>query len=386
MLVADSGDPLASGISGFLVSCSLAIIVPTLNEAGNIRPLLDRLEAALSGIAYEVIFVDDDSSDGTPEIIRRATRECPNVRCLRRIGRRGLASACIEGMLATGAPCLAIMDADLQHDEAVLRRMYEILAADPRIDLVVASRFAHGASCGALSHGRACLSRIGNALTRAVVRAELSDPLSGFFALRRELLEEVVHSLSGQGFKILLDILASSRRRPALIELPLTFRERHSGQSKLDLLVALEFAMLLADKTLGRLVPVRFVLFVLVGLFGLLVHLAFLAAALKAGELPFYWAQAVATWSAMTVNFYLNNKVTYRDRQLRGGAFARGLVSFYLACAIGAVINLQIAELIYEHGAIWPIAGALGAIVGSVWNYGITSTFTWRSTPRPAHA
>jgi dolichol-phosphate mannosyltransferase len=386
MLVADSGDPLASGTSGFSVSCSLAIIVPTLNEAGNVRPLLDRLEAALAGIAFEVIFVDDDSSDGTPEIIREAALARPNVRCLRRIGRRGLASACIEGMLATGAPHLAIMDADLQHDETVLRRMYETLAGHPEIDLVVASRFAPGASCGALSHGRAWLSRIGNALTRAMVRAKLSDPLSGFFVLRRALLDEVVHSLSGHGFKILLDILASSRRRPALIELPLKFRERHSGQSKLDLLVALEFAMLLADKTLGRIVPIRFVVFVLVGLFGLVVHLAFLAAALKLGELPFYWAQALAIWAAMTVNFTLNNKITYRDRQLRGRAFAKGLLSFYLACAIGAVINLQIAELIYHHGAIWPIAGALGAIVGSVWNYGITSTFTWRSAPRPAHA
>jgi dolichol-phosphate mannosyltransferase len=384
MLVAESGN--ASGTSGSVLSCSLAIIVPTLNEAGNVRPLLARLEAALRGIAYEVIFVDDDSSDGTPEIIREVTLERPNVRCLRRIGRRGLASACIEGMLATGAPCLAVMDADLQHDEALLRRMYETLTARPEIDLVVASRFVEGASAGALSNGRERLSRIGNALTRALVRARLSDPLSGFFALRRELLDEVVHSLSGQGFKILLDILASSSRRLALIELPLKFRKRHSGQSKLDLLVALEFALLLADKTLGRIVPIRFVLFVLVGAFGLIVHLAFLAAAFEIGGLSFYWAQALATWSAMTVNFTLNNKITYRDRRLRGAAFAKGLVSFCLACAIGAVINLQIAELIYRHGAAWPVAGALGAIVGSVWNYGITSTFTWRRIPRPAHA
>jgi dolichol-phosphate mannosyltransferase len=368
------------------VSCSLAIIVPTLNEAGNVRPLLTRIDAALRGIDFEVIFVDDDSSDGTPEIIRQAARERANVRCLRRIGRRGLASACIEGMLATSAPCLAVMDADLQHDEALLRRMYETLTARPEVDLVVGSRFIDGASTGALSEGRARLSRIGNALTRALLRAELSDPLSGFFVLRREVLDEVAHALSGQGFKILLDILSSTSRRLCVVELPLNFRERHSGQSKLDLLVTLEFAMLLADKTLGRIVPIRFVLFVLVGLFGVVVHLAFLGAALQTGGLSFYWAQALATWSAMTVNFCLNNKLTYRDRQLRGGAFAKGLVSFWLACAIGAVINLQIAELIYEQGAFWPIAGALGAIVGSVWNYGITSTFTWRSAPRPAPA
>jgi dolichol-phosphate mannosyltransferase len=376
----------APSIDGLFVSFSLAIIVPTLNEAGNVRPLLARLDAALRGIAFEVIFVDDDSSDGTPEIIRQAALERADVRCLRRIGRRGLASACIEGMLATSAPCLAVMDGDLQHDETLLRRMYDTLIARPEVDVVVGSRFVDGASVGGLPAGRARLSRIGNAVTRALLRAEVSDPLSGFFALRRELLDEVAHALSGQGFKILLDILASSRRRLAVVELPLEFRERHSGQSKLDLLVALEFAMLLADKTLGRIVPVRFVMFVLVGLFGVIVHLAFLAAALQAGGLPFYWAQALATWSAMTVNFSLNNKLTYRDRQLRGGAFAKGLLSFWLACTIGAVINLRIAELIYEQGALWPIAGALGAVVGSVWNYGIASTFTWGRAPRPAHA
>jgi len=366
----------------------VSIVTPAYCEAENLPRLHEEIALALAGeqLDWELIIVDDGSVDATWErvvALRQVDDRVHGVRLSRNFGHQ---YALLAGLVHARGDAVISMDADLQHDETVLRRMYETLSARPEIDLVVGSRFVDGASVGALSPRRARLSRIGNALSSAVLRAEVSDPLSGFFVLRREVLDEVAHALSGQGFKILLDILSSTGRRLAVIELPLEFRERHSGQSKLDLLVALEFAMLLADKTLGRIVPIRFVLFVLVGLFGVVVHLAFLAAALKSGGLPFYWAQALATWSAMTVNFYLNNKLTYRDRQLRGSAFAKGLLSFWLACAIGAIINLRIAELLYEQGALWPIAGTLGAVVGSVWNYGITSTFTWRAAPRPAHA
>jgi len=378
MLGAASSDHAAPGILWRLpVSCSLAIIVPTLNEAGNIRPLLARLDAALCGIAFEVVFVDDDSSDGTAEVIRQAALERADVRCLRRIGRRGLASACIEGMLATTAPHLAIMDADLQHDETILLRMLETMQAD-RLDLVVGTRLAEGGSDASLSPARRLVSRTGKLLSRLVVRADLTDPMSGFVMIHREFLERTLPRLSGRGFKILLDLFASAPGPVRFAEVPYHFQERRHGESKLDSMIALEYLQLLLDKLIGRFVPIRFVVFVFVGFLGVFVHLATLGLAYRVLSWQFYQAQALATLVAMTFNFNLNNLVTYRDLRLKGRDLVRGHLSFYLVCTVGALANLALAEWLFRLGAPWLLAGFLGAAVGSVWNYGVSSTFTWR--------
>jgi dolichol-phosphate mannosyltransferase len=355
----------------------LAIIVPTLDERDNVAELLPRLQQALRGIAWEVVFVDDDSHDGTIELLRDFQRRYPNVRCLRRIGRRGLASACIEGMLASAAPFLAVMDADLQHDERILPRMLDALRSE-RLDIVIGSRFASGASAGGLSPRRLWLSWIANHLSRMIAGVDLSDPMSGFFMLRREFLDDTVHRLSGVGFKILLDLMTSAPRPVRFLELPFELRTRRRGASKLDLPVMLEYVALLGDKLLGRTVPWRFVVFVLVGSFGLVVHLAVLALCLKLLGLPFYSSQVVATLVAMTSNFNLNNILTYRDRRLRGYALIYGHASFYLICSVGALANFQIAELLYQKGVHWAPAGLLGAVVGAVWNYAVSSIFTWK--------
>lgn len=354
----------------------LAVIVPTLNEAGNVGPLVELLEVALAGIAWEVIFVDDDSRDGTAEAVWRLAETRPYVRCIKRIGRRGLSSAVVEGMMATDAPFVAAMDADLQHDERLLPVMLERLEREG-LDIVIASRFAEGSALGDFSAKRERLSGLGIRLARLVVPATLTDPLSGFFMMRRDLIEEVAPRLNGQGFKILLDIFASADRPLRFAELPFTFRTRHSGASKLDLAVSLEFLMLIADKLLGGRIPVRFVLFVLVGLSGVAVHIALLGLFHRLVGWEFLWSQALATLTAMTSNFLLNNRITYRDRRLHGTALLRGLLSFYAACAIGAFINLQVAEFLNERGLHWALAGFLGAALSSVWNYGVTSTFTW---------
>jgi dolichol-phosphate mannosyltransferase len=354
----------------------LAIIIPTFNERENVEPLLDRLDAVLEGWEWEAIFVDDDSTDGTAERIRAIARRRPNVRCLQRIGRRGLAAACIEGMMVRGAPFLAVMDADLQHDERLLPSMLDALRSDS-LDIVIASRYADGGSAEGFSHARERLSRLGTRVARKIAGADLSDPLSGFFMLRRELLEEVVRSLSGKGFKILLDIFAAAPRSLRWRELPMQFRPRHSGESKLDVHVGLEFVTLAADRLLGRLVPVRFVLFVLVGAGGLVLHLLVLGLLYRIADVPFLVAQTAAALAAMTANFSLNNVFTYRDRRVRGWRFLRGFGSFVLACSVGALINLLVASFLYQWHVHWMVAGLLGATVGAVWNYGVTSTITW---------
>lgn len=359
----------------------LAIVIPTFNERENIRPLLDRLRDALPETAYEVVIVDDDSPDGTADLVRQIANEQDNVRCIQRIGRRGLSSACIEGVLATASPFVAIMDADLQHDETKLTTMLAKLEQES-LDVVVGSRFVSGGGVGTFSPGRLRLSRIGKSLSRLVTRAELTDPMSGFFVMRRTFFDTVAHRLSGKGFKILTDLFASAQEPIRFAEIPYTFGTRVAGQSKLDSLVMVDYVGLLVDKLFGGLVPTRFLLFVAVGLLGVLIHLSVLGLMYRVLGMGFYASQVIATFTAMVINFQLNNVVTYRDRRLRGAALARGFALFVLICAIGAVANFQVAEMLYEYGVFWAMAGFLGAVVGSVWNYGVNTTLTWRAAKR----
>ncbi|HKW55299.1 MAG TPA: glycosyltransferase family 2 protein [Stellaceae bacterium] len=355
----------------------LTVVVPTLNERGNIEPFLELIDSALAGIAWEAIFVDDDSRDGTAEVVRTIALRDPRVRCLQRIGRRGLSTACIEGVLASAAPFVAIMDADLQHDERLLPRMLDTLKREP-YDLVVGSRYVAGGGLGQWDKSRAQISGLATRLSRIVCKADIADPMSGFFMMRRGIFEDAMRDLSGHGFKILLDLLASSPQPVQFKELPYEFRQRRHGESKLDTMVAWEFGMLLADKLVGHLVPVRFALFAFIGLLGLGVHLLVLRSVLGLPDLSFAAAQGVATVVAMTSNFFLNNLFTYRDQRLKGWRLLRGLVSFYLICSVGAIGNVGIAAYIFAVDNVWWLAGIAGAVVGSVWNYAVSAVFTWR--------
>ncbi len=356
----------------------LTIVVPTLNERENLEPLLALVTAVLGDVSWEVIFVDDDSSDGTADHARVLARRNARVRCLHRIGRRGLATACIEGVLASASPYVAIMDGDLQHDEQLLPHMLDVLRSEP-VDLVVGSRYVAGGEVGeGLSGTRARVSGFATWLARFICKAEIADPMSGFFMFRREVFERAVRSLSGQGFKILLDLMASSPQPLRVRELPYKFRKRRYGESKLDVLVAWEYGMLLTDKLIGHIVPVRFALFALIGGLGLFVHMAVLWSGLTLAALSFVAAQTAAAIVAMTSNFFLNNLFTYRDQQLRGWQLVRGLLSFYLICSIGAVANVGIATYVFSTDQTWWVAGIAGVVVGSVWNYAVSSVFTWK--------
>ena len=365
-----------SGLSP-LAAAKLAIIIPTLNERDNVEPLVARLVSTLPDVAWEALFVDDDSRDGTSEWVRAVARRNPRVRCLQRIGRRGLATACLEGVLATASPYVAVMDADLQHDERLLPQMLSVLESGAA-DLVVGSRYVPGGGIGNWDRGRARMSGLATRLARVICKADVADPLSGFFMCRREVFEGAMRRMSGQGFKILLDLLASSPEPLRVRELPYTFGERHSGESKLDLLITWEYAMLLADKLVGHIVPVRFALFALIGGLGLLVHLAALWIGLGILGFGFRAAQGVATVVAMTSNFFLNNQFTYRDQRLRGLALLRGLVVFYLICGLGAVANVGVASYAFTSSHTWWLAGVAGAVVGSVWNFAMSSVFILR--------
>lgn len=354
----------------------LSIVVPTFNELHNIRELLRRLEATLGATGWEIVFVDDDSPDGTANEVRNIAQADPRVHCLQRVGRRGLASACIEGMLATSAPTIAVMDADLQHDETVLPRMLVEIEQDGA-DLVIGTRYADGGSTGNWNVSRKAMSQLATRMSQVILRQPVSDPMSGFFMLKREVLDTTVHNLSALGFKILLDILATTRQPLRIAEVPYCFRNRFAGESKLDEMVMWEYGMLLADKAIGRFVPVRFLTFSIVGGLGILVHMAVLASALKGLQLSFTTAQSTATGVAMICNFALNNLLTYRDKRLRGWAWFKGLLSFMIACSIGALANVGIATYLFDNRAQWMLAALAGVLVGSVWNYAVTQIYTW---------
>ena len=352
----------------------LSVVVPAYRERDNVVPVLAALEQALAGLDWEAIFVVDDALDGTEEVVRERAQADPRVRILHRIGRRGLASACVEGMLASSAPFLAVIDADLQHDESLLPLLLERIRAGDA-DIVVASRYMQGASTGELGAGRVRASRLASAVSRLLTR-ELSDPMSGFFVVRRAFLERVVRRLYGRGFKILLDLIAVARGEARIVELPYHMRTRRHGESKLDARVIAEFFMLILYHLFGRLLPARFYLFAAVGMTGLAVHLVALWAMFSASG-NFLLSQIVATWAAMTSNFFLNNAFTYSDHGLRGRRIWRGLLSFYVACGVGAFINIAVAEWLFLKSVAYWAAGLSGALIAALWNFFTTASFTW---------
>ncbi len=353
----------------------LTVVVPAFRERENVPALLDALDVALDGSDWEAIVVVDDAFDGTEEFVRERAQRDGRVRLLHRIGRRGLASACIEGMLASSSPYLAVIDADLQHDEKLLP---EMLAAARRdgVDLVVASRYMDGASTGDLPPQRVRMSRLASRVSRLVCRG-LSDPMSGFFIVRRAFLDRVVRRLYGRGFKVLLDLVAAARGEVAIVERPYHMRSRERGDSKLGARVIAEFLMLILYHLSGRLLPARFFLFGAVGLTGIGVHLSTLWLAHGFAGAGFMASQLAATWVAMTSNFFLNNVFTYGDQRLRGRRIWRGLASFYVACGIGAFINVAMAEWLYLQSVKYWAAGLAGALIAAIWNFFTTASLTW---------
>lgn len=358
-------------------------MVPTYNERSNIAELVRRLGDVLKGLRWEVVFVDDDSSDGTADLVRELARSDAHVRCLQRIGRRGLSRAVIEGVLSTSSPLVAVMDADLQHDEQILPGMVARLRGlhgdAQACDLVVASRYAPGGSTAGWDARRARMSRIATALTTKLLDCRVSDPMSGYFLMRREVFEVALRRLSGEGQKVLLDILSSQPSSLRLAEVPYTFRPRISGDSKLDSAVVWEFTMLLLDKRLGRLLPARFVLFSLVGSSGVLVHFLVLGLAFRGHFMPFASAQACASLVAMTSNYALNNSLTYRDRRRRAFGWLKGLLSFCAICGLGVAANVGVANFLFARQG-WAFAAFCGALVGTAWNYLASQAITWKKT------
>ena len=366
------------------VAPQLAVIVPSYNERDNVALLYEKVTVALGAIPFEFIVVDDNSPDGTHDVVRDMARQHQNVRGIHRLGRRGLSSAVIEGILASAAPYFAVIDADLQHDERILPQMLEKAIAGDHI--VVGTRYDGQGSIGeGLSKAREAGSRFATKLSNVLTGETLSDPMSGFFLMRREVFDEVAPALSDDGFKILLDIIVSAGRFHALHgkqlrigEVPYTFRPRHAGESKMSPIIVVQFLGLIVSKLTRGLLPTSFLLFGLVGGFGVIVHMGTLWLTHERLGFNFVWAQTAATLVAMTFNFVLNNELTYASKKLRGWQWFTGLLTFCAVCSIGALANVSVASWIYAYDGSFYVAGLLGVLMSVVFNYSVTKVFTWR--------
>lgn len=362
----------------------LTIVVPTFNEAENVPLLVAALHRALDDVCvWEAVFVDDDSPDGTAEVAKSIARTDRAIRCIHRLGRRGLSSACLEGALSSAAPHVAVMDADLQHDESILPAMWSRANTD-NLDVVVGSRHVPGGGVGDWAQDRQAMSRFATGLAKMATKVALSDPMSGFFVIRREVITTLAPRTSAIGFKILLDVLASAPQPLRVAEVPYQFRVRQHGDSKLDSQAAWDFLMLLADKTIGRFVPVRFLSFAAIGGTGIGVHLAMFYLVTGLGQ-SFEISKLVAVLASIVSNFTLNNLITYRDRRYTGWRWVTGLATFMAVCSVGAIADIGISSYIYETAEAGSLMRSLsiipvvaGILVAAVWNYAVSSVYTWR--------
>lgn len=361
------------------LSRELTLVIPTYNEYHNIRPIVASVDRVLKEGEWEIIFVDDDSPDGTAALIREISNKDARIRCIQRLGRRGLASAAIEGILASSSPYIAVMDADFQHDETILPEMLKSIKENGT-SLVLASRYINGGSTGELGTFRTWISSQGTRLLRFLLKTPVTDPLSGFFMIRRPFFESVMRKLSGKGFKILLDIILTAGEEIKISEIPYIMRKRTHGASKLDGMVIWNFFTLVIYKCFGRVVPYRFLSFATVGFSGIFVHLGSLWLMYRSLKIEFIYSQITATIIAMTSNYILNNELTFKEDKLRGRNWIYGLFTFYAACTFGAIINVAVADLLFDRSIQWLISGAAGAISGAIWNYAVSATFTWKSS------
>ncbi len=355
----------------------LSVIVPTFNEVDNIRPLYDALDKALVGVSWEVIYVDDDSTDGTVDELITVCNEKENARRLHRISRRGLSSAVIEGFQATVSPYIAVIDGDLQHDETKLLPMLEHLRTGD-CDLVLGSRYVSKGGFGDWTESRIKASQFATRLSKMITKQSISDPMSGFFMLTRNALDKCVRNLSLQGYKLLLDIVTAYPGKMNIKEVPYEFKARRHGSSKLDSMIMMEFVMMLIEKITRGVIPARFIMFSAVGSSGLVVHFAVLYLLFNTAQIGFTSAQAAATFVAMTSNFFINNWLTYYDKRLKGKRVLTGLLAFYGVCSLGALANISVSSFVFERDYTWYLSGLAGVLIGTVWNYAATSVLAWR--------
>jgi dolichol-phosphate mannosyltransferase len=354
----------------------ISIICPTLNEANNIHELYVQIKNIVK-YPWELIFVDDHSTDGTREEILTIARKDPRVRLIFRFNRKGLSSAVAEGILSSIHEACIIIDADLQHDIHNINTMVET-ANRLKSDLVISSRFKNKQAI-ALSSQRKKLSRLGNQMINLLLKHKLSDPLSGCFLIKKDRYLDIHPTLILSGFKILFDILSSSRANALKInEVPIQFLKRHAGETKLRQSILLEFLSTYVIRSIEKFVPMVFIKFCIIGFIGVCLHFILLTVFLNTSQFGFIMSQLTTSYLVMINNFLLNNRFTFNQHRLYGGEIAIGLIKFIGFCSLGALISLGFAVFLKNHWLGPVTAGVLGTVAGALWNFILNTIYTWK--------
>ncbi len=358
----------------------LSIVLPTYNESENLPLLLEKLRPVLHDLSHEIIIVDDNSPDGTWKIAQQIAARDDRVHVVRRVGRRGLSSAVIEGFLAARGDVLAVMDADGQHDVELLPKLHDAVVGGA--GLAIGSRYVAGGSVGQWDERRHTMSKLATALAIRLCAVRVTDPMSGFFAMKRNIFEAILPRLNPMGFKILLDLLVHIPSETPVRELPFTFGMRTHGESKLSRRVQLEFLEYLYDAAVGRFIPLTFIEYCVVGALGVAVNLSmYFTVSLLLGESPQYGLFSTPLLAgieaAIMFNFLLNNAWTFSYAKLRGWRAVTGFTKYNVVCAFGALANIAITAFLFRSGMATIGSLAIGAFVGMIWNYTIGRLFTW---------
>ena len=372
----------------------ISLILPTYKERESLPILIPKIEETLAGVSHEVIVVDDDSPDRTWEVARELARRHPNVQVIRRVGRRGLSSAVIEGFLAAKGDVFVVMDADGQHDISLILKLAAAVGGKNGLPseapsgakeggIAMGSRYMEGGTTGDWKGFRAFISKLGGSLAIWLCRVKVTDPMSGFFAISRGTFEEVLPRLNPKGFKILLDLLVHVPADTAVKELPFSFGERLRGESKFSTHVRLQYLEFLYDATVGHFIPLTLVKYCIVGTAGVIVNLtAYYAVITALGEssmdLPSLPLLS-GIEAAIVFNFLLNNAWTFSYVKLRGWKAVTGFAKYNVVCAFGALASVAVTVFLFNTGFTAIMSLAIGAFLGMVWNYTIGRLFTWNA-------
>jgi dolichol-phosphate mannosyltransferase len=375
----------------------VSIVTPTYNEAANVPLFVEAIGDVLADTTYEIIVVDDDSPDRTWEVAGKLGQADPRVRVIRRFGESGLSSAVMAGLGSARGQVLVVMDADLQHDEAILPRMVGLLSSD-QADVVIGSRATDGGSYGSWGSGRRFVSWVATLIARLLLRVPTTDPMSGYFAMTRATFDELAPSINPQGFKILLEFIGRRRAGLRVTEVGFTFRNRMHGETKMSPSVIRSYLLAVVELRVGRQVKGQFVLYGLVGLSGVAVNLIVFSItdAIGLGAIhlgfgrPLRWSLLLGIQASILSNFVLNNYFTFWERRFHRQRLLVGMVEFEVISAFGVVVHVSIFQFLESTG--WGVGllggtaarlghDAVGFLVALVSNYYLNVNYIWRRRP-----
>ncbi len=361
----------------------ISIVIPTFNEVENIIPLLKNLTSLVNHFEYEIIVVDDDSPDGTSDEVNKYMKLNKRIKLITRIGRSGLSSAIKEGLIFAQGKYLLVLDGDGQHDPSFILQMLEEIKKN-KSDIIIGSRFLNTSTLEGLSNKRSLGSKIANKFARISLHrnySKLTDYLSGCFCLEKEITKKFIRKIEINGFKFLYELLSLSKGKLVVNEVPLIFKERRFGNSKLDVAIVWDFLISIIHNLTLRLLPRRAISFGLVGISGVFVQLFITSFLVEIFLIDFYNALPFAVVFAATSNFLINNQVTFRSDRLKNKALLTGLLKFLIVASLPVIANVGITTAFYKYiSADTFIAQIAGIAIVYAWNYLASSSFVWKKS------